>query len=237
MVSRSNRAALLALLIGASASCSDTTTGIRTEFVGSYAFSATERRTITRIAGAATREARRHLPALASQIILQVRSGNDVIPELGAGATVASPAFVRWTVDPENPQGVVTIAKTHLRATLFHEFHHLVRGATLPHVTLMDHVVTEGLATAFERDFAGASYPWGQYPDNVAAWVEELLAQPSTAKQNEWIFRHPDGRRWIGMRAGTYLVDRAMTQLRRTSAELVSVSTEEILAAAMPELR
>lgn len=232
-----SKAAFVGLMIGISASCSDTTTGIRTEFVGSYAFTATERRTISRIAGATTIEVRRHLPALASQIILQVRSGKDVIPELGATATVASPAFVRWTVDPENPQGVVTIAKTHLRATLFHEFHHLVRGATLPHVTLMDHVVSEGMATAFERDFAGALYPWGQYPDNVAAWVEELLAQPSTAKQDEWIFRHPDGRRWIGMRAGTYLVDRAMTQLNRSSAELVSVSTEEILAAAMPELR
>jgi len=231
-----SRTAQVVLLIGFCASCSDTTTGIRTEFVGSYAFTATERRTIARIAGAATSEARRHLPVLASQIILQVRSGKDVIPELGAAATVASPAFVRWTVDSDNPQGVVKIAETHLRATLFHEFHHLVRGATLPPMTLMDHVVNEGLATAFERDFAGASYPWGQYPEDVAAWVKELLAQPSTAQQNEWIFRHPDGRRWIGMRAGTYLVDRAMKQLNRSSAELVLTPTEGILSAAMPEL-
>jgi hypothetical protein len=34
------------------------------------------------------------------------------------------------------------------------------------------------------------------------------------------------------MRAGTYLVDRAMKTLNRTSAELVSAPTAEILAAA-----
>ena len=34
------------------------------------------------------------------------------------------------------------------------------------------------------------------------------------------------------MKAGTYLVDRAMKQLNRTSAELVAMPTAEILAAA-----
>jgi hypothetical protein len=59
--------ALALVLIGACGACRDSTTGIRTEFVGSYAFSATERRTIARVAGFAARDARPHLPALASQ--------------------------------------------------------------------------------------------------------------------------------------------------------------------------
>jgi hypothetical protein len=224
--------ALAVLLVGACSACRDSTTGIRTEFVGSYAFSATERRTIARIAGLATLEARRSLPALAPQLTLQVQSGKDVIPELGATATVAGSAWVRWTVDPDHPGGVVKIAESHLRATLFHELHHLVRSSTVSHHTLMDHVISEGLATAFERDFAGASYPWSDYPSDVSKWVDELLSLPPTAPRSEWMFRHPDGRRWIGYRAGTYLVDRAMKRLDRTSAELVTTSTEEILAAA-----
>lgn len=212
--------------------CRDTTTGIRTQFVGSYAFSATERRTIARNAGAAAAEARGHLPTLAPQITLQVRSGKDVIPELGATAVAVPPDWVSWTVDPDNPQGVVKIAETHLRAALFHEFHHLVRGTAINPKTLMDHVVTEGLATAFERDFAGVSQPWAQYPDDVSTWVDELLEQPPTANRSDWLFRHPDGRRWIGLRAGTYLVDAAMKRLNRSSAELVTTPTDEILAAA-----
>ena len=211
--------------------CRDSTTGIRTEFVGSYAFSATERRTIARVAGLATLEARRYLPALAPQLTLQVRSGKDVIPELGATATVGLSDWVQWTVDPDHPLGVVKIAETHLRGALFHEFHHLVRSVTISTETLMDHVVTEGLATAFERDFAGESRPWADYPDDVPKWVDELLLQPPTAKRSEWLSRHPDGRRWIGYKAGTYLVDQAMKRLNRSSAELVATPPDEILAA------
>ncbi|MGH9218490.1 MAG: hypothetical protein ACRD1W_04275 [Vicinamibacterales bacterium] len=132
------------MLLGIS-SCRDTTPGIRTEFIGAYPFTATERRVIARVAGDAAREARQHLPA-------------------------------------------------------------------------------------FERDFAGASPPWGQYPDDVSTWVDELLMQPPGTRPADWIAKpHEDGRRWIGMRAGTYLVDVAMKRLHRTSAELVSTPAEAIL--------
>ena len=223
--------ALAALVVAICGACRDSATGIRTQFVGAYPFSATERRSIARIAAAATLEARRHLPALAPQITLQVQSGQDVIPELGATGAAISPDWIRWTVDPHNAQGVVKIAESHLRSALFHEFHHLVRGTTLSPHSLMDHVVTEGLATAFERDFAGTSPPWGQYPGDVSKWVDELLQQPANADRTEWLIQHPDGRRWIGMRSGTYLADRAMKALNRTSADLVSTPTAEILAA------
>ena len=232
MIARPPLAAVALAVCVAWSACRDATAGIRTEFVGAYAFTAIERRTIARVAGAAVRDARRHLPALPAQILLQVRSGTDVIPELGTAAAIAGSAFIRWTVDPGNPRGVVGIAETHLRGALFHEFHHLVRQTAMPRETLMDHVVSEGLATAFERDFAGAAPPWAQYPDDAARWVEELLAQGPTARPSEWVFQHPDGRRWIGMRAGTYLVDRAMRALSRNAAELAATPTAEILIAA-----
>lgn len=221
--------AFAVVLIGAVAACRDATTGIRTEFVGSYAFSATERRTIARIAGLTAREARQHLPALPQQLTLRVQSGTAVIPELGATATVMPPDWVVWIVDPDHPHGVVKIAEAHLRAALFHEFHHLVRAGVIGSHTLIDHVVTEGLASAFERDFAGASYPWTDYPGDVAMWVEELLKQPPSAARAEWFGQHPDGRRRIGYKAGTYLVDQAMKRLNRSSAELVTTPTNEIL--------
>lgn len=147
----SKAGALALVLIGACGACRDTNEGVRTQFVGSYAFSATERRTISRIAGLTAIEARRHLPALASPITLRVQSGKDVIPEIGATAEVAPPDWVVWTVDADRPEGVVKIAETHLRGALFHEFHHLVRGTANTYRTLMDRVITEGLATAFER--------------------------------------------------------------------------------------
>jgi hypothetical protein len=217
-----------------SIACGDTTEGVRTQFVGSYPFTPTERRTIARIAGAAALDARRHLQALPHQITLQVESGADVIPELGATATAIVPDWIRWTVNPDDPRGVATIAETHLRAALFHEFHHLVRGAVLPPTTLMERVVFEGLATAFERDFAGASPPWATYPGEVGTWLDELRAQSPEADPDQWLYRHPDGRRWIGMTAGTYLVDRAMKRLNRDAAQLVVTPAAEIVEVAAP---
>ena len=131
------------MLLGISG-CRDTTQGIRTQFVGAYPFTATERRVIARIAADAARDARQHLPALATQITLRVTSGKDVIPELGATAIGGPPDWITWTVDSDRPEGVAKIAETHLRGALFHEFHHLVRGTTLPPGTLMDHVILKG---------------------------------------------------------------------------------------------
>jgi hypothetical protein len=68
------------------------------------------------------------------------------------------------------------------------------------------------------------------YPENVADWVNELMALPPGAGTSYWVrARHPDGRRWIGMRAGTYLVDRAMKATGKSAADLVSTSTEEVV--------
>ena len=114
-----------------------------------------------------------------------------------------------------------------------HEFHHLVRSQAITSTSLMDEVITEGMASVFERDVAGVTPPWSVYPEDVADWVYELIALPPRAGSNYWIrARHPDERRWIGMRAGAYLVDRAMKASGKSAADLVSTSTEEVIVIA-----
>ena len=93
----------------------------------------------------------------------------------------------------------------------------------------MDDVISEGMATAFERDFAGGKDAMGQYPDEVSDWVTELMALPTNARHDHWLYLHPDGRRWIGLKAGTYLVERAMRASGKSAAELVSTPTEEVM--------
>jgi hypothetical protein len=86
-----------------------------------------------------------------------------------------------------------------------------------------------GLATAFERDFSGSKPPHSEYPEEVEAWVSEMLALPPTAFYDHWFFQHPDGRRNIGYKAGAYVVDKAMAASGRSSADLVLASADEIL--------
>lgn len=92
--------------------------------------------------------------------------------------------------------------------------------------------MSEGLATAFERDFAGTSPPWGSYGADASSWVEELLTLPLDPDTSAWMVRHPDGRRWIGYKAGTFLADRATEASGRSSADLVGIPTAELIALA-----
>jgi hypothetical protein len=95
----------------------------------------------------------------------------------------------------------------------------------------MDEVVTDGLAIAFERDFAGVSPPWSKYPDNAMDWVHELMALPSTTPWDR--LPSDDGRRWIGFKTGTYLADRAMRASGRSSAQLVSTPADTLIRMAL----
>jgi len=199
-------------------------------------FPSDARRVIAEICEATDREVRRLLPMLADEIEVAVQTGTRVIPETGETATAVSGRRIRWVVNPCLHGGLASIARTQLRCTLFHELHHLARGTVMegdgPRPTLMDAVISEGLATAFERDAAGRKAPWSEYPPEVTSWVEELLRVPAAASYRSWMFQHPDGRRWIGYRAGVYIVDQARQKTGLSAAQLVRASTYEVLGLA-----
>ena len=200
-----------------------------------YTFSQAEQRAIRTIAEAAARDARLLLPDLPTHLVVRVNPGKKVIDEIGSSSDHTAPNVVHWMVDPSRPAGVTGTAHAHLRAALFFHFHRLVRLKHQRDITLMDHVISLGMATAFERDGAGRPYPWGQYPENVGAWVTELLALPPTTDPGRWMFRHADGRRWVGLRAGTYLVDQATRASGKSPAELVSVPSAEVIRHALKQ--
>jgi uncharacterized protein YjaZ len=198
-----------------------------------YAFAEEVRRAVQEVCAATAPELRALLPALPPRVELFVTAGSGVIPETGETGSAVTPRLVVWTVDPQRPEGVEAIVRAHLRPALFHEFHHLVRGWVFyggePPESFMYGVVCEGLATAFERDAAGSNPPWGTYPAEVESWVTELLSLPVSASYTDWMIQHPDGRRWIGYRAGTFIADRAIGASGRSAAALAQTPTAEIL--------
>jgi hypothetical protein len=212
--------------------CGETDPPIRFFRSGEHTFSQRERVVIEQITRSAFREVRPLLPALPARIEVTVRPGSDVIVETGETADAMPPAAIMWTVDPKLHGGVEAIARKWLRATLFHELHHLARSAVVAPRTLVDRAVFEGMASVFERDFAGAQPPWTAYPSNVSSWADELKALPPDAPVRDWIYAHPDGRRWIGMKVGSFWVDRAKTKSGRSAADLVALSTDEVIALA-----
>ena len=85
----------------------------------------------------------------------------------------------------------------------------------------------------FERDFAHASPPWGQYTDTVGRDVDELMSLPPDTLAAPWL--SPSSRR-----GGAGLIEaRRGLPLRRSghasatgrsSAALVSTSTADVLS-------
>lgn len=193
------------------------------------ALSGDERRELQRVADEAFRDVRANLEGLPPRLTLIVRWGKNVIPETGENGTASYPGNVAWTVDPD--RDVLATIRTQLRPSLFHELHHLARASRVPTRTLTERVVTEGLAIAFERDFAKVNPPWAAVPPDAEAlaWTSEILRQPEGADERTWLFQHPDGRRWIGYRVGTFLADRATHATGKSSAALVFASADEIL--------
>lgn len=207
--------------------------GVTVEYRAGYAWPHTERAAIERIAQQTAADVRALLPELPAALRVTVQVGDKVIPETGETGGVGLPAAVYWTVNPAHPGGVLAVVKTQLRATLFHEFYHLVREARVPTDSPVERVISEGLASAFERDFGDASTPWAAYPPDVAAWTAEFFAL-ADADREDWITRSPDGRRWFGYKVGTHLADQAVKRSGMSLAQLATMPAADILRWARP---
>lgn len=224
------RAAIVAACVVAAIGCGAPIVAV--EYRAGHDFSRSERAAIQRVADQASRDVRPLLPALPGNLRITVQAGDRVIPETGENGSIGLPGAVYWTVNPRHQGGVMAVVNAQLRATLFHEWYHLVREGTFSPQTLAERAVNEGLATAFERDFGGAPTPWGAYPPDIADWTRELLTVDPNDSSADWMYTHPDGRRWIGYKVGTYIADRAVKESGRSLAELAREPTERIIALA-----
>lgn len=131
------------------------------------------------------------------------------------------------------------VIETGLRATLYHEFHHLVRGWTVegnlfgPGIPTA--AVNEGLAIVFAEQMSGVEEPWLNYPPNVNDWLDEILALPLRANYQQWMMgTHPDGRQYIGYRVGKYIIDSALKSSQKSIVELTTEPVDALLNMVKP---
>jgi hypothetical protein len=208
---------------------------VRYEPAADSVFDAAARALVDSIAQPALDEIAAALPGVPDTVRLVIAVGPQVIDVTGEVGGAMAPGEVRWTVNPSHPRGLAGIVRASLRLMLFHEVHHLVRGWTFrggtPPRHILDAAIAEGMASVFARDVAGAHATWATPPDDVAAWFEELRALPRAElmRYNQWMFDHPDGRRWIGYRTGTWIVDRAIARSGGSAVTLVRTPPDEVL--------
>lgn len=118
-----------------------------------------------------------------------------------------------------------------VRLTVFHEMNHAARfNIPLWHKSFLDHCVFEGLATVFARDRAGDNALWGQYDEkDVKRWLEEVKKHADMSNYGDYMFKHPDGRRWIGYKTGTYIIDQAVKKSGKSVEQLSELQCKDIL--------
>lgn len=131
------------------------------------------------------------------------------------------------------PGGALQAAKDGMKTFIFHEFHHLMRGWSIHQNKFAqgidNAIINEGLAVVFAEDYTGIRHEANAYSDEAEQWVEEILRLPKGANYNHWVSgKHPDGRTYIGYRAGNFVIRRAMNKSDKSILELSELRPAEI---------
>ena len=155
----------------------------------------------------------------------------STIPEKGMGARTESSRLIIFSLDQGLPHGEESLMQC-ARETVFHELNHSSRfEAGFIHGRFIDGCVMEGLATRFEHEKAGADPLWGKYDtDEARLWFDEIRELGNNIDYGQYMYTHSDGRRWIGYKVGTWIVDEAIKKSGRDIIDLTcNASSDEII--------
>ena len=154
----------------------------------------------------------------------------DCMPEYGQGAYTKNSRLIIIASDSGLPYGKKRLLE-YTKQAVFHELSHSARYEQgLWHETFIDSCIMEGLAVVMEREHAQATPLYGQYDQGVVhSWIQEINKAGNDINHYSYMFKHPDGRRWIGYKVGTYLIDEAMKRTGKKIEELTGLQCSEII--------
>jgi uncharacterized protein YjaZ len=156
-------------------------------------------------------------------------NGDWAVPETGAGGYAPTGDWIQLSLDPAKEKKE-DVERT-LPATVYHECNHIARWRTVGYgKTLLEAMITEGLACVFEKQFGKISLPWTVYsPEEIATMLDVVRMHGSKEGSYEhprWFFgTDPLVPRWLGYKVGTYIVEQAL--LHHSSASIVDLTTEK----------
>jgi uncharacterized protein YjaZ len=179
------------------------------------------------------KDVREVLPYISSNVNVVVQVNHwESIPKVGGGGHTRNSELVLIFLDPDLPLGEEGLLD-YTKSTTWHELNHAARFNAVEWSTdssFINYCIIEGLATVFERDYTGYNPPWGEYKESETKdWVKEIKGLGNNYVWSQYMFLHPDGRKWIGYKTGTYIVDQALKNSKKTISELTKLEYKEIL--------
>lgn len=142
-------------------------------------------------------------------------SPETTIPELGIGGHTINQNYISISIDPEKAS-LKTIFFEELIDTLAHEFHHVARWRTIGYgKTLLEAMITEGLADHFANEVTGRKEPhlWNKALDKkqIGVFLNKAQKEFNDKKYShrEWFFGSKDKKipKWTAYSLGYYLVE------------------------------
>lgn len=137
-----------------------------------------------------------------------------VIKEQGCGGYTPSAEWMQLYVDVDSELWGSEELLTNLKNTLVHEFSHTVRWATASYgYTLIETIVSEGLATAFEKEKINQEIEWGTYSkdemDAILSFAKKLSSDEiqTTADHSQYLFGNDIIPKYFVYKLGTYIVE------------------------------
>lgn len=165
-------------------------------------------------------------------LVVDPTVAENVIPETGGMGMTYSDEYVSVSFDHTLPYGKEKLLK-EIRSTTYHELVHAVSFLHDPwQPGVLFGCVTEGLATVFEREYAHSEPLWGKYEDDTVMqlWLQELKELPdSEVKNHDYFIKHPDGRKWIVYKTGTWIIDKLL-ESGEDLFELMQLNHKDVIA-------
>lgn len=143
------------------------------------------------------------------------------IEEIGVGGYSPGPNLAFIAIEPGNPE--FESWRESIPSIIAHELHHTRRWQGPGYgVTLLDSLVSEGLACLYEKEFSGRLPVYAQQTefDVEALWREAFPLLQRKDLHAQWFFYGPHGR-WAGYALGTELCRRFLSHHGSTAREMV----------------
>jgi uncharacterized protein YjaZ len=168
--------------------------------------------------------------------VMIVENPSWTIPNVGLGGYSPTPHLVQIWLDP-NVTDFKHNLERELAPTLAHEFHHAIRWHNPGYgQTLLEAMVTEGLAQAFEVPFRDGQIPRYailEHPSrmNELMKLSRLEFQNTTYDHNGWFFGSEarDIPKWTGYALGFEIVKRYLEKANTTAVAAYAVTAKTVL--------
>jgi uncharacterized protein YjaZ len=178
---------------------------------------------IEKLITAAANEAEAILRDVSPELTIIVKPGlPHITKEMGVGGSTYDAELIDITFDAKLPLGVGELKK-YLYQTVFHEMAHALRHKLVQQEDiLLSWAIDEGLASVFERDYAGAKRWPKKHDDRKLQRDYQELFAPQHVHDADWFYKN-------AYVTGIWIVDTALKSSGLDIVELTGKGVDAIL--------